>query len=41
MGLVECSPIAILSRVMGMILAALSVETVIAGVKDALRSWSA
>lgn len=33
--------IAILSRVMGLILAALSVETIITGVKDALRSWHA
>ncbi len=38
---IGAGPIAILSRVMGMILAALSVETVIAGVKDALRSWAA
>ncbi len=38
---ISTGAIAILSRVMGMILAALSVETVIAGVRDALRSWSA
>lgn len=33
--------IAVLSRVMGLILAALSVETVIAGVKGALHAWHA
>jgi multiple antibiotic resistance protein len=33
------NPIGVLSRVMGMILAALSVETVIGGIKDTLRAW--
>ena len=42
LGLIGWAPVdPILSRVMGMILAALSVEMVIAGIRDALQAWKA